>query len=88
MIGRIGDLELGRRQREHPRDVDGDVAGAHHDHLLGLQVDFEPTVIWVAVVPGHELRGRVRATQVLAGDPEPFVDRRAQRVHDDVVVLQ
>ena len=59
MVGRVGDLELGRRQREHARDVDRDVAGADDDDLLGLQIHLEATVVGVAVVPGDELRGGV-----------------------------
>ena len=36
--------------------------------------------VGVAVVPGDELGGRVRAGPVLAGDAEPVVVRRADRV--------
>ena len=88
VVGRVGDRELRRRQREHPRDVDRDVAGADDDRLLGLQVDLEPAVVRVAVVPGDELGRGVRAAQLLARDPEPPVDRGAERVEDDVVVLE
>ena len=88
VVGRVGDLELRRRQREHPRDVDRDVAGADHDHLLGLQVDLEAAVVGVAVVPGDELGRRVRAAQLLARDPQPLVGRGADRVADHVVVLE
>ena len=48
-----------RRQREHARDVDCDVAGADHDNLLGLQVHLEAAVVGVAVVPGDEFGRRV-----------------------------
>ena len=88
VVGRIGDRQLRRRQREHPRDVDRDVAGADDDHLLGLQVHLQAAVVGVAVVPGDELGRGVRAAQVLARDPEPLVDRGPERVADDVVVLE
>ncbi len=35
VIGRIRHLELGRSQRQHPRDIDRDVASADDDDLLG-----------------------------------------------------
>ena len=41
VVGRVGDRELRRCQREHPRDVDRDVAGSDDDRLLGLQVDLQ-----------------------------------------------
>ena len=88
MIGGVGDRKLRRRQREHPRDVDRDVAGSDDDRMLALQVDLQPAVVGVAVVPGDELGRGMRAAQLLARDPEPPVDRRAERVQDDVVVLE
>ncbi len=88
MVGRIGHLELGRCKREHPRHVERHVAGADHYRVLGLQVDLEPAVVGVTVVPGHELGGGMRPAQVLARNPEPFVDRGTQRVDDHVVVLE
>src|SRR3954447_14019431 len=42
----------------------------------------------MAVVPGHELGGRVRARAVLAGDAEPVVVGRSDRVDDGVVALE
>ena len=80
VVGGIGDLELGRRQREHPRDVDRDVARADDHHLLGLEVDLEARVVGMAVVPGDELGRGVRAAEVLAGDPQPLIDRGPDRV--------
>ena len=88
MIGRVGARKLRRRQREHPRDVDRDVAGSDDDRMLALQVDLQPAVVGMAVVPGDELGRGMRAAQLLARDPEPPVDRRAERVQDDVVVLE
>ena len=88
MVGGVGPRQLRRGQREHPRHVDGDVPGADHHRLLGLQIDLQAGVVRVAVVPGHELGGRVRSAQVLAWNPEPFVDRGAERVDDRVVVLK
>jgi hypothetical protein len=88
VVGGIGDCQLRGRKCEHPRDVDGDVAGADHDHLAGLQIDLKVGVVGVAVVPGNELRRRVRAGELLTRDREPFVDRGAERVEDDVVVVE
>ena len=87
-IGGVGDLKLGRRQREHPRDIDRDVSRPDDDCLPGPEINLEPRVIGVAVVPGDKLGGGVRATQILPRDPEPLVDRGADRVEDDVVVLE
>src|SRR2546423_6927695 len=42
----------------------------------------------MAVVPADEIGGGVRAWQVLAGDPQRTVDRRAGRVDDRVIVRQ
>ncbi len=71
---------------EDARDVHGDVADADHrdarggeDHLAGLRVG-------VAVVPRDELRGGEAALEVLAGNAEVAVARRAHGVHDGVVV--
>ena len=88
MVGRIGDRQLRRRQRKHPRDVDRDVAGSDDDRLLAPQVDLQTAVVGMAVVPGDELGRGMRAAQLLAGDPEPPVDRGAERVQHDVVVLE
>ena len=49
------------------------------------EVELELLEVGVAVVPGDELGGRPRAGQVLAGDPEPPVGLRADRVDDRVV---
>ena len=80
--------ELGRREHEHARDVERDVAVADHDRALGReQVELEVGVVGVAVVPADELGRGMRAGQIFAGDPERPVRRRAGRVDDRVVVL-
>ena len=50
-----------------------------------VEVELEVLEIGVAVVPGDERRRGPRARQVLAGDPEPPVGLRADRVDDRVV---
>ena len=77
VVGGVGDRDLVGVEHEHPGDVDGDVAVADHDRARGGQIELVVGVVGVAVVPGHELGRRVRARPVLARDPEPVVDRRA-----------
>ena len=75
-------------EHEHAGDVDGDVAVADDDGARGGEVELVVGVVRVAVVPGDELRGRVRAGAVLARDAEAVVGRGADRVDDGVVALQ
>jgi len=84
-VGGVGRRELLGRQREHPGDVDGDVAGADHDRALAGEVELEPVVVGVAVVPGDELGGGPGAGQVLAGDVHAPVGLGADGVDDRVV---
>ena len=89
MVRGVGRRELRRREHEHPRDVDRDVAVADHDGALGrAEVDLEVGVVGMAVVPADELGRRVGARQVFAGDSERPVQGRAGRVDDRVVVGQ
>ena len=74
-----------RRQREHPRDVEGDVAVPDDDRALVREVELEVLEVGVAVVPGDELGGRPRSGKILAGDAQTTVGLRADRVDDRVV---
>ena len=47
--------ELLGRERQHARDVEGDVAVPDHDRPLAGEVEREVLEIGVAVVPGDEL---------------------------------
>ena len=86
LVGRVGRRQLLLGEREHPRDVERDVAVADHDHALGRRkVEIELLVVGMAVVPGDELRGRPRAAQILAGNAESPVGGRAIRVDHRVV---
>ena len=55
-------------QREHPRDVEGDVAVPDDDRALVREVELEVLEVGVAVVPGNELGGRPRPGQIFARD--------------------
>ena len=87
MIGGIGDVELRAGKGEHPGDVGGDVAVADHDNALGREVELLVGEVGVGVVPGDELGRRVRAGEVLAGDPEAAVGRGPVGRDDRVVAL-
>ncbi len=83
----IGCMQLAVGEGEHPGDVGGDVAVADHDDALRSQVELVVGEVGVGVVPGDELGGRVRAGQVLAGDPEPAIGRGAVGGDDRVIAL-
>ena len=61
LLGRVGRIELLPRAREHPRDVDRDVAVPDHHRPLVREVELEVLVVGMAVVPGDELGRRPRA---------------------------
>ena len=84
-VGRIRGLELFVRERKHPRHVERHVPVADHDGTLDREVEVELLIVGMAVVPGDELGRRPRAAQILAGNPEPSVSLRADRVDDGVV---
>ena len=84
-VRRVGRRELLPGQREHPRDVEGDVAVPDDDRALVREVELEVLEVGVAVVPGDELGGRPRAGKVLAGDAEAPIGLRADRVDHGVV---
>ncbi len=56
--------------------------------MLGLQVELQPAVVGMAVVPGDELGRGVRASKILTGDLETPVRRCPDRIYDDVIVLE
>ena len=64
---------------EDPGDVEGDVAVADDHGALGSRSTGSVRVVGVAVVPGDEVRGGMRAGQVLAGDPAGGRSRRRRR---------
>ena len=87
VVGGVGDVELGPRQREHPGDVGGDVAVADDDGALRREVELVVGEVGVGVVPVDELGRRVRSGQLLAGDPEAAIDRGPVGGDDRVVAL-
>ena len=78
-------LELLAGQREHAGDVERDVAVPDHDRALAREVERELLEVGVAVVPGDELGGGEGAGEILAGNPQPPVGLRADRVDHGVV---
>ena len=84
-IGGVGGRELLAGQREHARDVECDVPVPDDDCALVREVELEVLEVGVAVVPGDELGRGPRAREVFAGDPEPPVRLRPDRVDDRVV---
>ena len=85
MVRGVGLGQLLAGQAEHPGHVDGDVPVADHDRAGRRKVVLEVRRVRMAVVPGDELRRRMRPGQVLAGDPEPPVDGRPGGVDDRVM---
>src|SRR5215218_7165890 len=82
VVGHVGRGELVARQREHARDIGGNVAVPDHDGALMREVELEVAVVRMAVVPGHELGGGPAARQVLARDAHAAVGLGADGVHD------
>src|SRR5690606_12930930 len=70
---------------EDARDVEGDVAVAHHGDRLSRERPVA-RVVGVAVVPAHEIGRAEAARQLDAGDLEPRVAHRPGREDDGVVV--
>ncbi len=77
--------QLRRREREHPRDIEGDVTVADNDRARLREVVGAVGVVRVAVVPGHEIDRRHAAGQVFTGDAERSVGGGPDRVDDGVV---
>jgi hypothetical protein len=68
--GDIGVLEFLLRLGQNARNVRGDVALSDNHGGFAGEVEHPIAIVGMAVVPADELRGRVAAGQVLAGDPE------------------
>ena len=88
LVRRVRRRELLGGQRQHADAVDGDVAVPDHDRALVREVELQLLEVRMAVVPGDECGGGPRAGQILAGDPEPPVGLRADRVDDSAVQLE
>ena len=87
MARHVGARELLRRQHQHARDVHGHVAVAHHHRAEATEVVRAGAVERAGVVPGHELRARVAAGQVLVRNPQAAIRRRTHCVDDRMEVL-
>ena len=87
VVGGVGALQLVAGQGQHAGDVGGDVAVADHDDPLAGEVVAVVGEVGVGVVPIDELRGRVAAGQLLAGDAELAVGGGAVGEEDGVVAL-
>ncbi len=86
MVGHIGRAQLVGRLREHARDVQGDIARSHDRCGAGVQREAVDRRVGVTGVPRDEIGSREAAREVLAGDREPPVDRRAAGEQDGVIV--
>ena len=87
VVGGVGGRQLAARQDQHPGDVGGDVAVADHHDPLAAEIELVTGVVGMAVVPGDEIGGRVRAGQVLAGNAELAVGAGPVGEDDRVVEL-
>ncbi len=87
VVGDVGLQQLFRRAAQDAGHVDGHVADADDGHALLRQIKLLIAVIGMAVIPGHKLRCRVAADQVVAGDAQRPVGLRAGRVEDLVVII-
>ena len=85
MGGEVGVRQLGGRLGEEPGAVDRDVAVADHRDARMRERHVEPGEFGMPVVPADERRRAEDAGQVLAGDTEPPVVRRAGCQHNRVV---
>ncbi len=88
VIGDVGARELGVREREHTRGVEGDVSVSNHHRARATEIEVEVAVIGMAVVPAHEIGGRPAAGELFAGDPQRAIRGRAGGVDERVVVLK
>src|SRR5947209_7621734 len=80
--------KLAGLEHEHARDIDGDVAVADHNRPGASEVEPGVGGRRMAVVPGDEAGGGIRAGAVLAGNRQAIVVRRSDGVDDGVVVLE
>ena len=87
IVRQVGRRHLRRRLDQHPRHVDGDVAGADDDHARRVEIGRPVDEVGVGVVPVDEARGADDAGLVLARDAEQTVVGGADRQHDGVVHL-
>ena len=67
VVGHVGADELVVAQRQHPREVESDVAVADDDRPLAGKVEGPIGEVGVPVVPADELHGRVAPGKVLPG---------------------
>ena len=81
----MSDPSNSARVLDRTRDVERDVAVAHHHGARASKRWIEPLMIRMAVIPANERRRSDHAGQVAAGDVERAVRRRARREHDRVI---
>src|SRR5439155_312816 len=87
VVGDVGRRQLLGRATQDAHHVDGDVAHAHYHRAFRREVEDMITVVGVAVVPGDELRRRVTADQILAGNAHPTIGLGARRIEPHIVIL-
>lgn len=90
--GVLGDVRGRQRvpvHQQHACDVQRDIAVADDHGTFGVEIEDPAGVIGMAVVPTHEIGGRVAAGKVLTGgDTERTTGRGTDRIDDGVVMRQ
>ena len=87
-VRRVRGGQLFRREGQHPRDVQRDIAVSDHNGSFAGEVERELLEVGMAVVPGDELGRGPRARQVFSGDSELPVCLRADGIDDRVIEMR
>src|SRR6478752_9417727 len=85
MPGDVGFGEIVAVHEQQPSDVEGDVAVAYDDGALAAQVVLIARVVGMAVVPSHEIGGRVIPWKIFTGDPQVATSGGANGIDDGMV---
>ena len=88
MIGDVGARQRVRVGGQDPRDVQGHVPVAHHDHSLTAEIDWQSSELGMTVEPRDDLGGGRRAGQPDAVDVEPAVVGCADRIQHGVMMFE
>src|SRR6476661_1531213 len=84
----VGSFELGPSLRKDPGAVKRDIAIADDGRVAAVQRRIEVGEVGMAIVPADELRRADHARQILAGNAELAVMRRANREDHRVIEIK